>query len=136
MLYHEVPSPNITIRNFCIAVCREIARDRTRERGRVDDSVPLPTVLRAIIYTVEALLASDATQTGGVVLVVDLHGLSMSRAQRLHPEVGGSVMSELSCREAAGGIPESAREPSPVHPAARVGTPADPNIPPGRESSW
>jgi hypothetical protein len=40
------------------------------------------------------------------------------------------------CREAAGSIPESAREPSPVYPAGRVGTPADPNIPPGRESSW
>jgi hypothetical protein len=26
--------------------------------------------------------------------------------------------------------------PSPVYPAGRVGTPADPNIPPGRESSW
>jgi hypothetical protein len=25
---------------------------------------------------------------------------------------------------------------SPVYPAGRVGTPADPNIPPGRESSW
>jgi hypothetical protein len=47
-----------------------------------------------------------------------------------------AVRLEWSCREAAGGIPESAREPSPVYPAARVGTPADPNIPPGRESSW
>jgi len=54
----------------------------------VDDSVPLPTVLRAVIYTVEALLEScDQTQAGGVVLVLDLHSLSMSRAQRLHPEV-------------------------------------------------
>ena len=40
-----------------------------------------------------------------------------------------AVRWEWSCREAAGGIPESAREPSPVYPAARVGTPADPNIP-------
>ena len=40
-------------------------------------------------------------------------------------------MSEWSYREAAGGIPESAREPSPVYPAGRVGTPADPNIPQG-----
>jgi hypothetical protein len=30
-------------------------------------------------------------------------------------------------------VPESVREPSPVYPAGRVGTPADPNIPPGRE---
>jgi hypothetical protein len=29
--------------------------------------------------------------------------------------------------EAAGGVPEAAREPSPVYPAGRVGTPADPN---------
>jgi hypothetical protein len=45
----------------------------------------------------------------------------------------GLVVSEWSCREAAGGIPESVREPSPVDPAGRVGTPADPNIPRGRE---
>jgi hypothetical protein len=44
--------------------------------------------------------------------------------------------SEWSYREAAGGIPESAREPSPVYPAGRVGTPADPNIAPGRESRY
>jgi hypothetical protein len=36
-------------------------------------------------------------------------------------------VSEWSYREAAGGIPESAREPSPVYPAGSVGTPADPN---------
>jgi hypothetical protein len=42
---------------------------------------------------------------------------------------------EWSYREAAGGIPESAREPSPVYPAGRVGTPADPNAPPGVELS-
>ena len=42
---------------------------------------------------------------------------------------------EWSCREAAGGIPESAREPSLIYPAGRVCTPADPSIPPGRESS-
>jgi hypothetical protein len=29
-------------------------------------------------------------------------------------------VSEWSCREAAGGSPESAREPSPVYPAGRV----------------
>jgi hypothetical protein len=40
-------------------------------------------------------------------------------------------VSEWSCREAAGGVPESAREPSPVYPAGRVGTSADPNVPPG-----
>jgi hypothetical protein len=48
-------------------------------------------------------------------------------------------VSEWSCREAAGGIPEAAREPSLIYPAGRVSTPADPNIPPGsreRESSW
>jgi hypothetical protein len=43
----------------------------------------------------------------------------------------GVRVSEWRCREAAGGIPESAREPSPVYPAGRVGTPADPNIPGG-----
>jgi hypothetical protein len=42
-------------------------------------------------------------------------------------------MSEWSCREAAGGIPESAREPSLIYPAGRASTPADPNIPPGRD---
>jgi hypothetical protein len=35
-----------------------------------------------------------------------------------------------------GGIPESAREPSPVYPAGRVGTPADPNIPRGGGSEF
>jgi hypothetical protein len=44
-------------------------------------------------------------------------------------------VSEWSSRDAAGGIPESARELSPVYPAGLVDTPADPNIPPGRESS-
>jgi hypothetical protein len=44
-------------------------------------------------------------------------------------------VSEWSCREAAGGIPESAREPILIYPAGRVCTPADPNITPGRESS-
>jgi hypothetical protein len=34
---------------------------------------------------------------------------------------------EWSYREAAGGIPEPAREPSPVYPAGRVGTSADPS---------
>ena len=38
-------------------------------------------------------------------------------------------MSEWSCRKAAGGIPESAREPSPVYPSGCVGTFADPNAP-------
>lgn len=75
-------------RGTCHANRREIARDKTKQRGKVDDSVPLPTVLRAVIYTVEVLLETcDATQAGGVVLVVDLDSLSMSRAQRLHPEV-------------------------------------------------
>jgi hypothetical protein len=31
-------------------------------------------------------------------------------------------------REAAGGIPESAREAFPVYPAGCLGTPADPNV--------
>jgi hypothetical protein len=53
-------------------------------------------------------------------------------AQHVRPGSSVWLVSEWSCREAAGGIPESAREPSPVYPAGRVGTPADPNIPPGR----
>jgi hypothetical protein len=72
----------------CVANRRGVARDKTKQRGKVDDSVPLPTILRAVIYTVEALLQTcDKTQAGGVVLVVDLHSLSMFHAQRLHPEV-------------------------------------------------
>jgi hypothetical protein len=48
-----------------------------------------------------------------------------------HAKCAQPQVSEWSCRKAAGGIPEAAREPSPVYPAGRVGTPADPNIPPG-----
>jgi hypothetical protein len=38
------------------------------------------------------------------------------------------ALSEWSCREAAGGVNESVCEPSPVHPAGRVSTPADPKV--------
>jgi hypothetical protein len=40
---------------------------------------------------------------------------------------------EWSCREAVGGVPERAREPSSVYPVGRVGMYVDPNILPGAE---
>jgi hypothetical protein len=51
--------------------------------------------------------------------------------------VGGKLLvsGAWSYRKAAGGIPESAREPSPVYPAGRVGTPADSNNPRAGEPS-
>jgi hypothetical protein len=35
ILYHEVPNPNITIRNFFIAVCRQATSGAVRSTGRL-----------------------------------------------------------------------------------------------------
>jgi hypothetical protein len=144
MFPSQVDSDNVMeeitkLNNFVGAYVRFCDFDPQLSAGRgIELGGKLAHWEQAVCLREADLLEYDPVAATGVVSVRYTEhnpGAAVSRTYAPPPQYW--KVSEWSGREAAGGIPESAREPSPVYSAGRV----DPNpltrtSPPGRESSW
>ncbi|KAK3236735.1 hypothetical protein CYMTET_53141 [Cymbomonas tetramitiformis] len=61
-------------------------KEKKYDTPLVTNGMPMPELLRALVYTVERLLESERCQVCGLVLVVDLIGLTWSHANSLLSE--------------------------------------------------